>query len=393
MKVLRALLVTVVTLAVLTATAYAAGYALHEYGGQRGRGRLRHPAAPSPTTGPSATPTPSATPAPPTPTPDAHRRSPSPRTSSSPAPAASRSGSCSRGCSSSRGSPRPPPGAYDAATRDGGQRLPGQARPARHRRRRPAHLEAARGDDRAARRTTSCSTCCTPGRRSSRRAPAATQVRDLQARLVAIEWLFGDVTGTYDATTTEAVRGFQAKRGIPVTGEVDQRTLDRLHAMTRTPTREAMHNLATPGGTGGHARPALPDRPGRCASTSPASTLRWVVDGKVLRTVDVRFGSDELPTREGVFTRLLEEPRPRVEPLRHLDAVRDVLLRRPGRALLPRLRGQRLQRRLARVRERPRLRRRSPGSSTRCRSATRCRLLVADRSRPGARRSAYADSS
>ena len=56
-------------------------------------------------------------------------------------------------------------------------------------------------------------------------------VRDLQARLVQIAWLFGDVTGTYDGATSDAVRGFQHKRGIPVTGDVDQRTLDRLHAM------------------------------------------------------------------------------------------------------------------------------------------------------------------
>ena len=53
------------------------------------------------------------------------------------------------------------------------------------------------------------------------------------ARLVATQWLFGDVTGSYDAATVEAVRGFQAKREIPVTGEVDQRTLDRLHGMSR----------------------------------------------------------------------------------------------------------------------------------------------------------------
>ena len=31
-------------------------------------------------------------------------------------------------------------------------------------------------------------------------------------------------------------------------------------------------------------------------------SLRWVVDGAVLKTVEVRFGSDELPTREGAFT-------------------------------------------------------------------------------------------
>ena len=49
MKALRALLVTVVTLAVLTATAYAAGYALHEYGGERAAGASGTPQA-SPTT-------------------------------------------------------------------------------------------------------------------------------------------------------------------------------------------------------------------------------------------------------------------------------------------------------------------------------------------------------
>ena len=70
MKVLRALLVTVVTLAVLTATAYAAGYALHEYGGERAAGASGTPQA-SPTTSPSTTPTPSATPTPtPRPTPE-----------------------------------------------------------------------------------------------------------------------------------------------------------------------------------------------------------------------------------------------------------------------------------------------------------------------------------
>ena len=69
------------------------------------------------------------------------------------------------------------------------------------------------------------------------------EVRDVQARLKQIAWIFGDVTGTYDAATVEAVRGFQAKRGIPVTGEIDQRTMDRLHAMTCTPTHEEMYNI------------------------------------------------------------------------------------------------------------------------------------------------------
>jgi lipoprotein-anchoring transpeptidase ErfK/SrfK len=31
-------------------------------------------------------------------------------------------------------------------------------------------------------------------------------------------------------------------------------------------------------------------------------SLRWVVGGRVLSRYDVRFGSDELPTREGAFS-------------------------------------------------------------------------------------------
>ena len=63
----------------------------------------------------------------------------------------------------------------------------------------------------------------------------ARGVRAIQARLRQISWYFGDVTGSYDAPTVTAVKGFQAKRVIPVTGAVDQRTLDRLEAMTTTP--------------------------------------------------------------------------------------------------------------------------------------------------------------
>lgn len=122
-------------------------------------------------------------------------------------------------------------------------------------------------------------------------------VRDLQARLVEIAWLFGDVSGTYDDATVKAVRGFQAKREIPVTGEVDQRTLDRLHAMTSTPTREAMFNLGPQAG-------ALDPRceTGRviCVDKT-SSTLRWVVDGKVQLTLEARFGASTTPTREGLF--------------------------------------------------------------------------------------------
>jgi hypothetical protein len=123
------------------------------------------------------------------------------------------------------------------------------------------------------------------------------QVRELQARLKQIYWFNADLTGVYGDLTTEAVRGFQAKREIPVTGEVDQRTLDRLRAMTAEPTVAELHNRAN--------QPGALDprcRTGRviCVDKT-SSTLRWVVDGKVLQTLDVRFGASTTPTREGVF--------------------------------------------------------------------------------------------
>jgi peptidoglycan hydrolase-like protein with peptidoglycan-binding domain len=124
-------------------------------------------------------------------------------------------------------------------------------------------------------------------------------VRVVQARLRQIAWYFGDVTGRYDDRTVSAVRGFQAKRAIPVTGEVDRRTLDRLVAMTTTPTAAELRNqLPSPG--------KLDPRclTGRVMCIDKTSrTLRWVVDGHVLQTLDARFGStlNDTPTREGLF--------------------------------------------------------------------------------------------
>ena len=65
----------------------------------------------------------------------------------------------------------------------------------------------------------------------------------------------------------------------------------------RQPTKAELFNIVPPG-------PALDPRctTGRALCVDKSSrSLRWVVDGVVLRTVEVRFGSDELPTREGAF--------------------------------------------------------------------------------------------
>jgi lipoprotein-anchoring transpeptidase ErfK/SrfK len=127
------------------------------------------------------------------------------------------------------------------------------------------------------------------------------EVRALQARLRQLAWYAGDVTDTYGAKTTAAVKGFQRKRGLPALGYVDQRTMARLKGMTHTPTKAELGNLLTPMGN-------IPGKlDARCLTgrvlciDKTSRTLRWVVDGKVQKTVDVRFGASYTPTREGVF--------------------------------------------------------------------------------------------
>jgi peptidoglycan hydrolase-like protein with peptidoglycan-binding domain len=138
-----------------------------------------------------------------------------------------------------------------------------------------------------------------PGKTLYGRGDQGSAVRDLQARLKQIAWYFGDVTGTYDAATVTAVKGFQGKRVIPVTGDVDQRTLDRLTAMTVTPTHDELLNI----------EPSPGKLDARCLRgrvmciDKTSRTLRWVVDGHVRQTLDARFGStlNDTPTREGLF--------------------------------------------------------------------------------------------
>lgn len=137
------------------------------------------------------------------------------------------------------------------------------------------------------------------------------QVKDLQARLKQVGWFSGQVTGNYGSSTTSAVANFQAKRGLHSTGAVDQLTLTKLQSMTRKPTADELADRPA-------AKPADPARPGgdgkaqgldpRCMSgrvlciSKVSNKLWWLNDGKVIDSVSVRFGSQELPTREGVFS-------------------------------------------------------------------------------------------
>ncbi|HEX6248510.1 MAG TPA: peptidoglycan-binding protein [Nocardioidaceae bacterium] len=162
-------------------------------------------------------------------------------------------------------------------------------------------------DDRTWRRLVNMTRQPTPDEMFNRFGPplfqegdAGPAVREIQARLRQIGWFFGDVSDSYGDQTTEAVRGFQGKRAIPITGAVDQRTLDLLEGMTTEPTADELANKRPEPAAGA----ALDERclTGRVLCIDKSSnSLRWVVDGKVQVNVDVRFGSDEMPTREGQF--------------------------------------------------------------------------------------------
>ncbi|MGV9562106.1 L,D-transpeptidase family protein [Streptomyces sp. NPDC003480] len=130
------------------------------------------------------------------------------------------------------------------------------------------------------------------------RGDSGLRVRELQARLRQVDWLFDGPTGTYDDLTENAVKGFQSKRGLPPTGEVDPVTWQRLVTMTRRPGKWELYLMG--------GQPAAAPDPrcltGRVLCISKGSrTLRWMIDGQTLSTMAVRFGTQYTPTREGVF--------------------------------------------------------------------------------------------
>ncbi|HEX6194947.1 MAG TPA: peptidoglycan-binding protein [Jiangellaceae bacterium] len=127
------------------------------------------------------------------------------------------------------------------------------------------------------------------------------EVRELQARLKQIGWFDYEVTGVYGTITTAAVEGFQTRRGVAATGEVDQNTWDLLVEMTRDPTDAELNNdpSAPPPTASG-----LPEQcvAGRVLCIDRADgVLRWVVDGAVEMTLAARFGTEPAPVREGEF--------------------------------------------------------------------------------------------
>ncbi|MFF9338689.1 MULTISPECIES: L,D-transpeptidase family protein [unclassified Streptomyces] len=124
------------------------------------------------------------------------------------------------------------------------------------------------------------------------------QVRELQARLRQLDHFDRAPTGFYGSITGKAVSAFQKKRGLPATGSVDGTTWQRLLGLTKKPTADELK----PSTTNKLDTPAAACMKGRVLCISKESrTLAWMVDGRVVSSMDVRFGSENTPTREGTF--------------------------------------------------------------------------------------------
>ncbi|MEU6708083.1 L,D-transpeptidase family protein [Streptomyces wuyuanensis] len=124
-------------------------------------------------------------------------------------------------------------------------------------------------------------------------------MREVQARLGQIGWFDGKPSGIYGPRTASAVKGFQRRRGLLATGAIDTVTWQRLIEMTEKPTREELVGKEVK-----RAKAKLDERclSGRVICVSKATRrLSWVIDGRIKVMMDVRFGAQHTPTREGVF--------------------------------------------------------------------------------------------
>ncbi|MFC9298417.1 peptidoglycan-binding protein [Streptomyces sp. NPDC057011] len=124
------------------------------------------------------------------------------------------------------------------------------------------------------------------------------EVRELQARLKQLGLMTVAPTGFYGTKTTAAVKSFQSKNGLNPTGSVDEATWKKIQAATKKPTEDELR----PPTTNEVDAPDPRCMTGRVMCISKESrTLAWMIDGKVVSTMDVRFGSENTPTREGEF--------------------------------------------------------------------------------------------
>ncbi|MEC4015937.1 L,D-transpeptidase family protein [Streptomyces sp. H27-D2] len=124
------------------------------------------------------------------------------------------------------------------------------------------------------------------------------QVRELQARLRQLSLFDRNPTGFYGSITAAAVSSFQRDRGLPRSGRTDAATWRTLRGLTKQPSRAALRPPTSLPVT----KPDPRCLHGRVLCVSKNSrTLSWMKNGRTVSSMDVRFGSQYTPTREGAF--------------------------------------------------------------------------------------------
>src|SRR5213594_3772587 len=92
---------------------------------------------------------------------------------------------------------------------------------------------------------------------------ADSTVQQAQEELKEQGYYFGQINGDKNADTIAAIRRFQIRNGLQVTGELDQETLRALHAASSSSTATATpvppsQNLEGSGNTTERVAPATP---------------------------------------------------------------------------------------------------------------------------------------
>ncbi|MEV6110264.1 peptidoglycan-binding protein [Streptomyces sp. NPDC051940] len=130
------------------------------------------------------------------------------------------------------------------------------------------------------------------------------QVRELQARLKQLEHFKENPTGYYGNVTQASVKSYQQAAGLEVTGTVYEDTWEKLKSQTRQPTADELRPpVELPS-----VDPATADIDDRCKTgrvlciSKTSRKLAWMIDGKIYKLLDVRFGAEGYETREGVFS-------------------------------------------------------------------------------------------
>jgi hypothetical protein len=134
-----------------------------------------------------------------------------------------------------------------------------------------------------------------------RNGDSGAQVRNLEARLVQLKLLDKQyLDNSFGTMTRSAMKKFQVTKGIPPLGYVDQNSWTKLAAATRTPTQTELFPPA-PVVNGKKLDQRCATGTALCIDKT-SRKLRYVVNGTVKLTLDVRFGAMATATREGSFS-------------------------------------------------------------------------------------------